>query len=282
MKQKPKRGFTLIELLVVIAIIAILAAILLPALACAKTKAQQISCLNNSKQLALATFMYVSDTGSFISYTSDAFAANSIWMGTLLNYYAKVDNVRICAAAPSRGTVPTKNTSGTCESAWTWGGTTPALQGSYGLNGWLYSAKPAFSNYRSADVPPGTATADFLFNKETAVQKPTLTPVMVDCVWDDLWPWETDQPYTDLYNGAPAGGNGMTNPPKIGRCVTPRHGSCKGAASASRNYNPATKLPGAINVSFVDGHAQLVPLERLWGLYWHLDYNPPSKRPGLP
>jgi prepilin-type N-terminal cleavage/methylation domain-containing protein/prepilin-type processing-associated H-X9-DG protein len=101
-----KSAFTLIELLVVIAIIAILAAMLLPALSKAKVRAQAILCMNNTKQLMLAWQMYTSDNNEQIvmSYHGNLAAGGAIvtsdpkaapWVVGWLNWGVDADNTNI-------------------------------------------------------------------------------------------------------------------------------------------------------------------------------------------
>src|SRR5580692_4173318 len=102
--QNTRSGFTLIELLVVIAIIAILAAMLLPALSSAKRRAQQIACVNGLKQLALANVMYAQDNKVYVGpMNTNALNSQGDWMGAMLSYYGNATNVLFCPTAPDKG-----------------------------------------------------------------------------------------------------------------------------------------------------------------------------------
>ncbi len=92
----------------------------------------------------------------------------------------------------------------------------------------------------------------------------------MDCIRFGLSPLATDTPARNLYTGASTS--------SMSRITIPRHSS-SGAKSAPQNMPAGTKLPGGINMGFVDGHAQLIKLEQLCSLDWHKDYVAPATRP---
>jgi len=242
--RRPSRGFSLVELLVVIGIIAALIGILLPVLARARQMARSTTCLANLQQWGASFQMYVNNNRGHCF--ADMIEITSLeWWELLQPFNGDVYQTLLCPEATDPG-----NAIGGASQAWgpeaTWKVGSPqwiardVWIGSYGINGWLYD--------RPAGVEP--------FISLPATQSDRI-PVFADCIVPRLsMPRDTDTPPANLIHPIPEAGSGQAGP---------RGSMADFCIDRHRR---------AVNVIFLDGHADRVPLADLWKLKWNTAFHP--------
>jgi prepilin-type N-terminal cleavage/methylation domain-containing protein/prepilin-type processing-associated H-X9-DG protein len=223
-----QRGaFTLIELLVVIAIIAILAAMLLPALASAKNKATKIGCLNNLKQITLFTQIYTDDSQELFPTAVLSDSANDKlynWWGTAIcggttNNYHLFHDPAVNQPVTENGTT------------WSWAFNFDLV--GYGYNSYFLSCTPNPISTLAVGPYSFTTSANF---KRSAIKRPT------DCL-----EFGDKQPKPDLTaSGSLWWAKASMNYPSFS-------GDYEGIDTIRHNGG---KYPGYGNVGFSDGHAE--------------------------
>jgi prepilin-type N-terminal cleavage/methylation domain-containing protein/prepilin-type processing-associated H-X9-DG protein len=226
-----RRGFTLIELLVVIAIIAILAAMLLPALARAKDKAKQIQCLSNLKQLNLSGIMYAGDNNGAFARNQPVYPSSvGSWIQGCMSDLSSYGQV---TPGVLDSTNPVCDSSGTF---WAYNNSLgiyhcPAdltqTQGvsrvrSCSMNGWI-GTKQVINDLGAA------AAAYMIFMKDTAVRSPANTWYLID---------ENESTINDGFFLVSMPGLPLANPSDL----------------------PATRHNRGYGLSFCDGHSEIYKL----------------------
>jgi prepilin-type N-terminal cleavage/methylation domain-containing protein len=258
-------GFTLIELLVVIAIIAILAALILPALASAKTQAKAINCISNLHQWGVAWNNYAGDnadsfpTGANPDGTPDE-NARSAWFNALQLNEAQRHQIETCPLATS-----TNYDMNTAAGLANFGGLTLAFlfpaqnsggsavsdefenaeAGSYGANLWMYNTQ--------VDIQNRAWENDWA--KLGASPLPTQTPLMLDAMWRGGGPYWEGGPETYAASVLPGVSSADQNR-EMEHFSVPRHGSGK-----------------RTQVVYFDGSAMSIRIKDLWGLKWHRNWD---------
>lgn len=238
--MRRRSGFTLIELLVVIAIIALLMAILMPALSRVKKQAQSVACMARLKSWGLMFKFYTDDNnGSFNEGWN--VGERALWMNALRPYYKDEWDLLLC---PTATRVDDQGLEGTfmamTRTCATPGGGSQRFVFSYGINNWTNN----MTQNRGARLKEW-------FWKTTGVKGQYNIPVFADSTWHDGWPLDTDAPieYPHDFGGGNTGTTGEINH----HCID-RHN-------------------GWTNFLFMDWSVRHVGLKELWTLQWHRNFD---------